>query len=120
MYYPSSHIGSAADTWNNDYFDDTYWHNGRREKFEGYTTDVFFREAMRWMGEQAAAGQPFFCYLATAAAHGPLFVPDKYREPYRPSGTWRAFRMIANIDENIAEWTRSAGTQPAQQHAGCV
>jgi arylsulfatase A-like enzyme len=103
LYYPSSHIGSAADTWNNDYFDDTYWHNGRREKFEGYTTDVFFREAMRWMGEQAAAGQPFFCYLATAAAHGPLFVPDKYREPYRAQQRNVAsfFGMIANIDENI-------------------
>ena len=35
IYYPSSHIGSAADSWNNDYFDDTYWHNGRREKFAG-------------------------------------------------------------------------------------
>ena len=35
----SSHIGSAPDYWNNDYFDDTYWHNGRREKYSGYTTD---------------------------------------------------------------------------------
>ena len=103
LYYPSSHIGSAADTWNNDYFDDTYWHNGRREKFEGYTTDVFFREAMRWMGEQAEAERPFFCYLATAAAHGPLFVPDRYREPYRsqPRNVASFFGMIANIDENV-------------------
>jgi arylsulfatase A-like enzyme len=103
LYYPSSHIGSAADAWNNDYFDDTYWHNGKREKFAGYTTDVFFREAIAWMGEQAAAGKPFFCYLATAAAHGPLFVADKYREPYRtqPRNVASFFGMIGNIDENM-------------------
>ena len=103
LYYPSSHIGSAADTWNNDYFDDTYWHNGKREAFTGYTTDVFFREAMRWMGQQATAGEPFFCYLATAAAHGPLFVPDDYRKPYQdqPRNVASFFGMIANIDENV-------------------
>jgi arylsulfatase len=103
LYYPSSHIGSAADAWNNDYFDDTYWHNGRREQFGGYTTDVFFREAMRWMGEQAEAQRPFFCYLATAAAHGPLFVPNPYREPYRsqPRNVASFFGMVANIDENM-------------------
>ena len=47
IWYPSSHIGSAPDYWNNDYFDDTYSHNGRRVKFTGYTTDVFFGEAMK-------------------------------------------------------------------------
>lgn len=103
VYYPSSHIGSAADVWNNDYFDDTYWHNGRREPFQGYTTDVFFREALHWMGGQAAAGHPFFCYLATAAAHGPLFVPGKYRKQYpdQPRNVASFFGMIANIDENM-------------------
>jgi arylsulfatase len=103
IWYPSSHIGSAPDAWNNDYFDDTYWHNGRRERFEGYTTDVFFREAIRWMGTQASAGKPFFCYLATAAAHGPLFVPDEYRRAYagQPRNVASFFGMIANIDENI-------------------
>lgn len=103
--YASSHIGSAADPWNNDYFDDTYAHNGRREQFEGYTTDVFFRQAMRWMDAQSAAGQPFFCYLATAAAHGPLFVPDKYRTEYsgQPRNAASFFGMIANIDENLGQ-----------------
>jgi arylsulfatase A-like enzyme len=103
IWFPSSHIGSAADYWNNDYFDDVYYHNGQRQPDEGYTTDVFFREAIRWMGEQAAARRPFFCYLATAAPHGPLFVPDKYREPYRdqPRNVASFFGMLANIDENI-------------------
>ena len=35
LFFPSSHIGSAADSWNNDYFDDTYLHNGRRAEVPG-------------------------------------------------------------------------------------
>jgi arylsulfatase A-like enzyme len=103
VWYPSSHIGSAPDYWDNDYFDDVYYRNGRREPFQGYTTDVFFDEAMKWMRAQAGAGEPFFCYLATAAAHGPLFVPERYREPYKdqPRNVASYFGMIANIDENI-------------------
>lgn len=103
VFYPSSHIGSAPDYWNNDYFDDTYNHNGRREKYAGYCTDVFFGEAMRWMRTCARNQQPFFAYVATNAPHGPLFVPPKYREMYRNQNdnVARFFGMIANIDENF-------------------
>jgi arylsulfatase A-like enzyme len=103
IYYPSSHIGSAPDFWENDYFDDTYYHNGIRKKFPGYTTDVFFDEAMKWMRKQAGSKKPFLCYLATATAHGPLFVPEKYRELYQDQqpNVARFFGMIANIDENM-------------------
>lgn len=104
IWFPSSHISSAPDFFNNDYFDDTYLHNGRRAPFQGYCTDVFFREAKRWMRECAARGEPFFTYLPLNAPHGPHFVPDKYREPYRgqPPRIASFFAMIANIDENIA------------------
>ena len=112
IFYPSSHIGSAPDHWNNHYFDDVYNHNGRPEKYQGYTTDVFFTEAMKWMRTQSASRKPFFCYLATAAAHGPLFVPEKYRKLYEDMNLpgiaqkqrlniARFFGMIANIDENM-------------------
>jgi arylsulfatase len=114
IWYPSSHIGSAPDFWNNHYFDDTYNHNGRREKFRGYTTDVFFNEAMNWMRAQAKAGRPFFCYLATATAHSPYFVPKKYRDLYQGQDdrVARFFAMIANIDENMGRleaFLREAG-----------
>lgn len=103
VWYPSSHLGSAPDFWNNHYFDDVYWHNGKREKFSGYTTDVLFNEAIKWMRAQAAAHQPFFCYLPTAAAHAPLFVRQKYRELYKAQrhNVASFFGMIANIDENM-------------------
>jgi arylsulfatase A-like enzyme len=101
--YPSSHIGSAPDYWGNDYFDDTYSHNGRREKYTGYTTDVFFGEAINWMRAQAAAGKPFFCYLPTAAVHAPLFVPQKCCDLYKNQRPRIAafFGMIANVDDNM-------------------
>lgn len=116
LWYPSSHIGSAPDYWDNDYFDDTYWHNGQRRAFSGYTTDVFFREAMRWMRDEACAGQRFVCYLPTAAPHGPHFVPAKEREamaslmskanlpklaPAAREQLTLYLAMIANIDENV-------------------
>ncbi len=103
IWYPSSHIPSEAGYFNNDYFDDVYRHNGVDRKFSGYTTDVFFREAQSWMKRQAERGMPFFCYLPLAAAHSPLFVPDRYREPYRSQKPAVAsfYGMIANIDENL-------------------
>ena len=104
LFFPSSHIGSAPDFWENDYFDDTYVHNGRREKYTGYCTDVFFDEAMKWMKACAGKKQPFLCYLATNTPHGPLFVAAKYREPFEKvvkPNVARFFGMIANIDENV-------------------
>ena len=110
VWYPCSHIGSSSDYWNNHYFDDVYWHNGKREKFSGYTTDVFFGEAMKWMGQQVNARNPFLCYIPTAAGHSPHFVPAKYREMYeqyrdrypnQKEAVARFFGMIANIDDNM-------------------
>ena len=105
LFFPSSHVGSAPDFWENDYFDDTYVRNGRREKYTGYCTDVFFTEAMKWMRGCADRKQPSLCYLATNAPHGPLFVPAKYRTPFEKldvkPNVARFFGMIANIDENV-------------------
>jgi arylsulfatase A-like enzyme len=103
VWFPSSHIGSTPDAWNNDYFNDTYHHNGKRQQFEGYCTDVFFGEAMNWMRERARAKQPFFTYLATNAPHGPLFVPEKWKQPYagQAANVASFFGMIANIDDNM-------------------
>lgn len=118
VWFPSSHIGSVPDVWNNDYFDDTYMHNGRRKSYRGYTTDVFFTEAMAWMKQCQASSRPFFTYLPTAAPHGPFYVPEKYRQallprleaaasklrPYTPKDRENVLRflaMIENLDENM-------------------
>ena len=48
LWFPSSHIGAVPDFWGNDYFDDVYIRNGKRQPAQGYCTDVFFEEAMAW------------------------------------------------------------------------
>jgi arylsulfatase len=104
IWFPSSHMTSVPDEWNNDYFDPTFrLEDGTKRKFSGYCTDIFFDEAMKWIRERAKAREPFFVYLPLNAAHWPWFVPDKYREPYRNLEPNLAsfYAMIANIDENM-------------------
>lgn len=105
LFFPSSTAVSAAAHWNNNYFDDTYLHNGKPQKYPGYCTDVFFGEAMTWMKRCADRREPFFAYLPTNAPHGPYFCPDQYREPYKaqPRNIASFFGMIANIDENMGK-----------------
>ena len=83
IWFPSSHLNGVSDYWDNDYFDDFYNHNGRREKFNGYCTDVFTNEAINWIQKKIDKKEPFFTYLPMNAAHWPPFVPNEYREPAR-------------------------------------
>lgn len=96
-------VGQTPDLWGNDYFDDTYLRNGKPEKFTGYCTDIWFREAEKFI--RSAGEKPFFVYLPTNAAHGPFNVADEYADPYRkagvPSPRAEFYGMITNIDENV-------------------
>ena len=100
-------VGQASDHWGNDYFDDTYERvrpgsrEGTFEKFDGYCTDVWFREGMRFITENK--NNPFFLYIATNAPHGPYRVDPKWAMPYKRKDVNNAnfFGMIANIDHNL-------------------
>ena len=99
-------ISAPPDHWNNDYFDPFFRQaDGTVKQFKGYCTDVLFDQAMQWMTKSAAAQSPFFVYLPLNAAHAPLYVPDKYREPYRnlDRNVASFYGMIANIDENMGK-----------------
>ncbi|QDT63824.1 arylsulfatase [Calycomorphotria hydatis] len=117
LWFPSSHINSCPDFWDNDYFDDSYIHNGNKEIYKGYCTDVFFSEAMNWI-DRDKSQSPFFAYIALNAAHWPWFVPENYRHPIRksmkenPEAVKRLKKrkkenlvsflaMGANIDDNV-------------------
>ena len=103
VYHAGGGIGNTGDHWGNDYFDDTYFKNGVPTAYEGYCTDVFFREGMRFITQNA--DQPFFCYIATNAPHGPLNVEPRYVDLYRDSTPHedraRFYGMISNIDDNF-------------------
>lgn len=97
-------ITQGPDYWGNDYFDDTYWHNGQTEKYEGYCTNVFFTEALKFIEDNK--DNPFFCYISTNAPHGPLNVPKEYLDMYTDVDDIedrfkRFYGMITNIDDNF-------------------
>ncbi len=103
-------VGQTPDYWGNDYFDDTYWHNGVPTAYEGYCTDVFFSNALRFIEEQAGSSSaPFFVYLSTNAPHGPFLVDESYSAPYAengvPSPMDKFYGMIENIDDNMGRLT---------------
>lgn len=101
-------IAQGPDYWGNDYFSDHYNHNGTYEKYDGYCTDIFFGEAMKFIETSAKSDQPFFCYIPTNAPHAPNHVPSEYLDIYRNTPEIndrqrRFFGMITNIDDNFAK-----------------
>ncbi|HZZ44454.1 MAG TPA: arylsulfatase [Tepidisphaeraceae bacterium] len=120
LWFPSSHISSSPDHWNNDYFNPYLRQtDGTDKQFQGYCTDLFFDQAINWIKTLSTPNSrnatryessqnistPFFLYLPLNAAHAPWYVPDHYRDPYRKLSPNLAsfYGMIANIDENIAK-----------------
>lgn len=120
LWFPSSHISSLPDYWENDYFDDVYVHNGERKRMEGYCTEVFFREARHWMQHCIDNRNPFFAYLPTNAPHYPWWVPKHDHEAMEAYFTAhedqlgdydhdqrasmiRFLAMIRNLDREIGE-----------------
>ena len=96
-------ISQQPDWWGNDYFDDTYMVDGEPTAYEGYCTDVFFREALAFI--EAHRDTPFFCYISTNAPHAPWNVEPHYRDLYtdrtESENYCRFLGMITNIDENM-------------------
>ncbi|MGJ8676720.1 MAG: arylsulfatase [Akkermansiaceae bacterium] len=102
LWHRCGGIGQASDYWGNDYYDDTYERNGVFEKFEGYCTDVWFREGLRFVEKNQ--DKPFFLYLALNAPHGPYHVPNEWAKPYegkKEVANANFYGMIANIDYNM-------------------
>ncbi|MDG2255640.1 MAG: arylsulfatase [Opitutaceae bacterium] len=116
LWFPSSHINSVPDYWNNDYFDDTFMVNGKRKVMPGYCTDVYFEEAMKWMKEKSDSGESFFTYIPTNAPHGPHWSPEMELNQARKAMEGHALPqigeagresfagylgMILNVDNNM-------------------
>ncbi|HMJ88782.1 MAG TPA: arylsulfatase [Candidatus Acidoferrum sp.] len=100
--------GSCGDAPSNSYFNPFILHNRKFVKTQGYCTDVFFAQALKWMDTQRTNAQPFFTYLALNAPHAPFDVPPEYEARYAgKAGTNAAkfFGMIANIDDNFGKLT---------------
>jgi arylsulfatase A-like enzyme len=82
-------VGQVADYWGNSGLDPMIRRRGGWEKTRGFCTDVFFSEAIHWLGERAAAREPFFLLLA----------PDEIA----PGSGAAVHARIGNIDDNFAK-----------------
>lgn len=105
LHHGGGGVGQLPDVWGNDYFDDVYWSGDKLQPVRGYCTDVFFQAAKDFIKQ--SPDQPFFCYLATNAPHGPYNVPEEYKKPYVDKGIPEPranfYGMITNIDDNLAK-----------------
>ena len=112
-------LPSQASNWKNiypppgSYTDPVLEHNGVDTPYQGFSGDIWFTEAMKFMEKCKQENKPFFVYLPDNLAHAPDFVPEKYSKPYADMGTWKGadgkeikipaeyYGQIANIDENM-------------------
>lgn len=104
VWHGGGGITQAPDYWGNDYFDDTFMHNGEYKKYTGYCTDVFFGEALKFIEDNK--DNPFFCYISTNAPHSPYNLPKEYFDKYKDNKNLteqvqRFYGMITNIDDNF-------------------
>lgn len=97
--------GTTDDWFDNDRVNDYYWHNGEREKKEGFAPDVFYNEAIDFITKNKQSEKPFFIYLPTYLPHHPHTLPKKL--PARNNNTEVSdyvsyfFKGIEHIDQNI-------------------
>lgn len=96
--------GSCGDVPGNSYFSPTLLHNGKFEKTDGYCTDVFFQQAIRWI-DSVKGKKPFYCQITPNAPHAPLLVrpqdEQRYTTKVKDANVAKFFGMIANIDDNV-------------------
>jgi len=96
-------VSQTPDYWGNSYFDDRYWDGEKFRQYEGYCTDVWFREGLSFI--ERNRHRPFFCYIPTNAPHAPHLVEPNYSEHYLPltphEQRAKFYGMIAKIDENV-------------------
>lgn len=102
-------LGEAGEYWGNDRMDDSYIRNGVWEKTEGFNTDVFFDESIKFI--KKSKDKPFFVYLATNVPHGPMNVLEEWRDEYEnqdfkmrsvPWGdTKDLFATLTRFDKNM-------------------
>ena len=97
--------GSCGDAPGNTYFSPAILHNGTFEKTDGFCTDVFFGQALKWLDQKRQGDQPFFAYITPNAPHSPYVCPEKYAQMYEGQGLNKNeaayYGMITNIDDNM-------------------
>lgn len=105
VYFQGGSINQINDVWDNDRMNDSYLHNGVPQKYEGYCADVFFGEAMKYIGEHK--DDPFFIYIPTSAGHMPFNTVKEWDDYYLERGLVKThaqfFASLSRVDMNIGK-----------------
>ncbi|MEQ6119855.1 arylsulfatase [Reichenbachiella sp. MALMAid0571] len=105
VIHKAGSVSQMADYWDNDRMNDTYFHNDQPQKYTGFSSDVFFEEAMAFM--KSSKDKPFFAYIPTSAPHGPNNVlqewADKYLEKGLDENVANFYASIERIDQNLGK-----------------
>ena len=98
-------IGQMEDHYGNNHMDATWNHNGTMVPSEGFSSDVLFSEASRFI--KNSGDDPFFCFISTPATHTPYQTEPKAmarikaRGVEASDGDLKLYSMIENIDDNV-------------------
>ncbi len=99
--------------YDNDYYYTRYIDQTETRYSDRFCANVWFDEAMEWMGERAAQGEPFFAYIALNTPHSPFHALAKdfaqYGAALEDPTLAHFFGLIRNVDENLARldaWLR--------------
>lgn len=100
-------IGQLEDYLGNTHLDATYLHNGVLEATKGFSSDVLFSEAMKFI--EHGDDKPFFCFVSTPATHRPWQSHPEAARKITERGVQHSkndlalYSMIENIDENVGK-----------------
>jgi arylsulfatase len=103
VYHLGWGMQESTPEFDNPLVDGRYFHNGQPQKFHGHCTDFWFDQAIAWMKQRQANGEPFLCYLPTNAPHAPYVEVEDYVKPYRGKGPAGFFGMIAHLDRRFGD-----------------
>jgi arylsulfatase A-like enzyme len=115
---------SAGNWFDRDPAAGTFWRNGAPVgALSGDTSDLVMAEALRFIGDHATAGRPFFCVIWFPSPHGPWYALPADRAPYagqanpdflgemaavdRAMGRLRAELRRLGVAENTLVWFNS-------------
>ena len=82
------------------------YHNNQPDERSGYTTDLFAREAIRWL--ERRSDKPFFLYLPFNSPHTPIQDPDGFdpktgTAPVRQGDRRIYAKMVERMDARVGD-----------------
>ena len=91
-----------------EYLDPVLNINGKRQSFQGYTTDVLTDQALQWLQTGRDTRRPFFLYLSHKAVHYPFQPAQRHAGRYA-KGQIKRPETMANTEDNYQtqpHWVR--------------